>query len=203
MCALMNSSAPYNIICQFLTLPKAPTWSTQQVPINEPFIDYNKNITMTSKHYVIKLEQKLQCKEAITIERDWRKWWLNQKSQEKMKKLEERLPSAITLMKGPWIFFDETWSTKQCAKVGETLHSTIWTNAPFLSIGYKALFYMTTSNCCKFNMKAATWKNEKPRRKVEIICILFWLSQHGSIDPIFIMFLSNDYWNNFDNDGDH
>jgi hypothetical protein len=61
----MNSLPPYNNIHQFLTLLEIPTWSTWQVPIEKPFIDYIVNIMMTYDHYVIRLEQKLQLKETI------------------------------------------------------------------------------------------------------------------------------------------
>lgn len=69
----MNSSPLCNSMCQVLILPKAPTPSTRWVPIEEPLVDYNKNITMTSNHYVIKLDQKLQHKEVATIEREHHK----------------------------------------------------------------------------------------------------------------------------------
>jgi hypothetical protein len=49
-------------------------------------LDFNKNYNA----------KKLQPYREIIAN----KWWLNQKNQEQMKRLEKRLPSAITLMKG-------------------------------------------------------------------------------------------------------
>jgi hypothetical protein len=48
----------------FLTLPKVPNKSYHRVSNEEPLIDYNKNIMMTSEHYLAILEQKLVRKEA-------------------------------------------------------------------------------------------------------------------------------------------
>jgi hypothetical protein len=50
----------------FLTLLKAPIKSHYQVSNEKPLINYNKNIMMTSEHYVVALEQKVVRKEATT-----------------------------------------------------------------------------------------------------------------------------------------
>lgn len=65
-CASMNSLPPYNNTCRFLTLPKAPIQSTRQVPMEEPFIDHDKNIMMMFYHYMIRFEQNCNARKLQT-----------------------------------------------------------------------------------------------------------------------------------------
>jgi hypothetical protein len=50
----------------FLTLLEVPSKSYHRMSNEEPLIDYNKNIMMTSEHYPVILKQKLVRKEALT-----------------------------------------------------------------------------------------------------------------------------------------
>jgi hypothetical protein len=50
----------------FMTLPEVLNKSYHKVSNEEPLIDYNKNIMMTSEHYLAILEQKLVRKKATT-----------------------------------------------------------------------------------------------------------------------------------------
>lgn len=104
--------------------------------------------------------------------------------------------------------FDEKVIKKKWMKFG--LQSNVQTSMKHYTLPfelmhlYQALVIKLYSTWPNFISTNSTWRwpwrNEKLGRKVKIIHILFWLNQHGSTNPILIMFLSNDYWNSFDGD---